>query len=106
MFNNHNTAAAAFPLAATNSSNAVNTPRVPSAPAVPKPLSDFDHLPNSAHVRLPVVMALLGCSRATVWRRVKEGCWPAPLKFGGRMALWNVGDLRKLLNKDGGSQAS
>ncbi len=106
MYSNHNAAAAAFPLAATSSSNAVNIPRAPGLPAVPKPLSDFDHLPNSAHVRLPVVMALLGCSRATVWRRVKEGCWPAPLKFGGRMALWNVGDLRTLLKKNGDSQAS
>jgi len=106
MYSDHNTATIASPLAATCSTHAVNTNDVVGAAALPPSLRDFDHLPNSAHVRLPVVMALLGCSRATVWRRVKEGFWPAPLKFGGRIALWNVGDLRALLKKDGEAQAS
>jgi predicted DNA-binding transcriptional regulator AlpA len=26
---------------------------------------------------------LLGCSRATVWRRVADGALPQPVKFGG-----------------------
>jgi predicted DNA-binding transcriptional regulator AlpA len=26
---------------------------------------------------------LLGCSRATVWRRVADGSLPQPVKFGG-----------------------
>lgn len=61
------------------------------------PLLDFDQLPNSAHVRLPVVLALYACSRATVWRHVKAGLIPAPIKFSERITAWNVGVLRKHL---------
>lgn len=56
--------------------------------------SEFDNLPNSAHVRLPVVMALYGCGKETVRRRVRDGLMPKPRKFGARMVAWNVGDLR------------
>ena len=34
-------------------------------------LRDFDQLPDSAQVRLPVPKALLGVSSATIWRMVK-----------------------------------
>lgn len=67
------------------------------APSVlPTALQQFDRLPDSANVRLPVVTALFGCSSATVWRRVKSGAIPPPRKFGGT-TVWNVGDLRAAL---------
>lgn len=59
------------------------------------PLLDFDQLPNSAHVRIGVVQGLYACSRATVWRHVKAGLIPAPIKFSERITAWNVGSLRK-----------
>ena len=106
MMSNHTAAAAAPWMTAAFSTNPVNTNDMACTPVVPKSLRYFDQLPDWANVRLPVVMALFGCSRATVWRRVKVGLWPSPLKFGGRMALWNVGELRTLLNQGGGIQAS
>jgi predicted DNA-binding transcriptional regulator AlpA len=63
---------------------------------LPTALQQFDQLPNSANVRLPVVTALFGCSAPTVWRRVKSGAIPAPRKYGGTTA-WNVGELRVVL---------
>ena len=57
-------------------------------------LRDFDSLPNSAHVRLPVVKALNACSGATVWRRVKDGGLPPPRKLSPNVSGWNVGELR------------
>lgn len=57
----------------------------------------FDTLPDSAHVRLPAVVALFGVSRATVWRWVKEQKIPAPKHFGSRVSAWNVADLREAL---------
>lgn len=60
-------------------------------------IAGFDSAPNSAHVRLPVVCALLDCSPATVWRRVQEGLIPAPKKFGPRHSAWNIGQLRASL---------
>ena len=63
----------------------------------PYALTNYDLFPDSAHVRLPVVQALVGCSSATVWRMVKRGTLPAPRKLLERISAWNVGDLRKAL---------
>lgn len=65
--------------------------------AIPDALTNYDSLPDSAHVRLPVVQALVGCSSATVWRMVKRGALPAPRRLSERVSAWNVGDLRKAL---------
>lgn len=60
-------------------------------------LRNFDELPDSAHVRQPVVEALFACSGSTVWRRVKEQSLPAPRKLSPRVTAWNVADLRRAL---------
>lgn len=59
-------------------------------------LRHIDEYPDSAGVRLPVVAAWFAVSPATVWRRVKSGDLPAPQKFGPKMAVWNVGQLRQI----------
>ena len=68
-------------------------------PATPvnSSLSNFDFLPDSGFVRLPVVIGLCGCSPATIWRWVKSEKFPAPKKFGARIAAWNVGEIRAAL---------
>ena len=68
-----------------------------AAPAIPPELAHFDQLPDSAHVRLPVVVGLYGCSAPTVWRNVKTGTIPAPIKLTANITAWNVGALRKAL---------
>ena len=57
----------------------------------------FDHLPDSACVREPVVRALFQCSSATVWRWSNSDRLPRPLKLGPRLTVWNVGELRRVL---------
>jgi predicted DNA-binding transcriptional regulator AlpA len=64
---------------------------------IPDALKNFDSLPDSASVRLPVVAALKACSPATVWRMVKRGDLPVPRKISQRITAWNVGELRKAL---------
>ena len=59
--------------------------------------TNFDNLPASAYVRLPVVLALFGISAATAWRWAKSGKLPAPRKLGERVSGWKVGDLREVL---------
>ena len=59
-------------------------------------LRDFDQLPNSQQIRLPVVKALLGVSSATVWRMVKSKQLKAH-KLTERTTTFNVGELRALL---------
>lgn len=59
-------------------------------------LAQFDELPDSAHVRLPVVTALFGVSVPTVWRWTREQKLPTPLRLG-RSTMWPVGELRKVM---------
>lgn len=68
-----------------------------AANTIPDALENFDRLPDSAHVRQPVVEALFGCSSASVWRRVGQGRLPKPQKFSPRVTTWNVGELRRTL---------
>lgn len=62
-------------------------------------ITNFSLLPDAAHVRLPIVKLLYGCSSATVWRAVKSQSIPAPRRLAARVTAWNVGDLRKALAK-------
>lgn len=81
-----------------NTSPALRSPDQthPAAP-IPAALRNFDALPDSANVRLPVVAALFACSTVTVWRRVKKGTLPTPRKLSEGVTAWNVGELRKAL---------
>ncbi len=75
-------------------------PRVTArAATIPDALKNFDDLPDSASVRLPVVCALFACSSATVWRRVKSGAIPESRKFGEKITIWNVSELRQALSE-------
>lgn len=68
-----------------------------STPEIPEALRNFDSLPDSAHVRLPVVTALFACGPSTVWRRIKKGTLPAGRKLSEGVTAWNVGELRQAL---------
>jgi predicted DNA-binding transcriptional regulator AlpA len=69
----------------------------PKSSSIPDALRHFDQLPDSAHVRQPVVEALFGYSSSTVWRRVRDGLLPKPERLGPRTTAWNVGKLRRAL---------
>ena len=59
-------------------------------------LRDFDNLPDSAMVRLPIVTALYGCSKATIWRLVQKKRLNT-YKLSERCTTFNVGEIRKAL---------
>ena len=62
-------------------------------------LFNADLMPNSAMVRLPVVIGLLGVSGATVWRMVKAGKLKT-YKLTERTTTFNMGEIRALLNAE------
>lgn len=72
-----------------------------AAPAVPLELTHFDSLPGSAHVRLPVVRGLYGASASTIWRGVRLGTIPKPIKLSDNLTAWRVSDLRAALASKG-----
>ena len=73
---------------------------------VTAPIPSFDELPDTAYARLsqlirdpkhPTRPAPLPFSAATLWRKVREGTFPAPLKLGPAISAWCVGDVRAWL---------
>ncbi len=68
-----------------------------STPAIPEALVQFDQLPDSAYIRLPVIQRLYGVSSATIWRGVKNGTIPKPVKLSERCTCWSVSLVRAAL---------
>jgi predicted DNA-binding transcriptional regulator AlpA len=65
--------------------------------SIPTALVNFDAMPDSAYIRLPVLKALYGVSNATIWRGVKNLTIPKPVKLTERCTAWNVGMVRAAL---------
>ena len=62
--------------------------------SIPEALANFDKLPDSAYIRLPVMKGLYGISSASIWRGVKKLTIPKPSKLTERTTAWNVGLIR------------
>jgi prophage regulatory protein len=61
----------------------------------------FDNLPDTAYVREAELVrtqlnpsGLLPFSSHTLWRKVREGSFPHPLKLASRVTVWRVSDIR------------
>ena len=65
-------------------------------PMVPRPLQPARPLAPPTPP-LPVVAALYSVGPATVWRWVKAGRLPAPVKLGPNTTAWRVGELRRVM---------
>jgi len=70
---------------------------------IPTALVNFDAMPDSAYIRLPVLKALYGVSSATIWRGVKNLSIPKPVKLTERCTAWNVGMVRAALAAKAGA---
>ena len=66
--------------------------------------SVFDALPDSAFIResqlvqspkRPATPAPLPFSAPTLWRKVKAGTFPKPIKLSERVTAWKVGTVRE-----------
>lgn len=78
---------------------------LPNEPCALRAPPNFDQMAGSALVRQsqlvanprrPGVPVVLPFSAATLWRRVADGSFPAPLKMG-RITAWRVSDVRAWL---------
>ena len=49
-------------------------------------------------LRLPEVLQLTGLSRSTLYRKVKEGDFPCPVKLGKRAVGWRESEVIAWIN--------
>lgn len=84
------------------------TPKTPVASSIPAAKEvtrflDFDDLPATGFVRQSQLVqnskrpdrpAPLPFSAPTLWRKVKAGTFPAPVKLSERVTAWKVGTVR------------
>lgn len=66
----------------------------------------FDDLPNAGFTREAELVrsalnpsAPLPFSSHTLWRKVREGSFPPPLKLASRVTAWRVSDVRKWMKE-------
>lgn len=67
---------------------------------------NFDSLPGSALIReRQLTNGILPFSSATLWRKVKTGTFPQPIRLtDGRVTAWKIGDVRAWLAAQGADQ--
>lgn len=66
--------------------------------------SDISQLPAEAVLRLPDVLALVGLSRASVYAKVANRRFPAPIKLTAHASGWRIGEIRAWLANPTGWQ--
>lgn len=60
----------------------------------------FGQLPSTGYVRQSQLIGIvLPFSAATLWRKVKSGDFPAPVKLGDRITAWRVEQVRAWLDQ-------
>jgi prophage regulatory protein len=55
-------------------------------------------LPDEGFVRLPALLNVLPFSRSTLWAKVKDSTFPAPIKLGPRITAWHVDSVRQYID--------
>jgi predicted DNA-binding transcriptional regulator AlpA len=61
----------------------------------------FEPLPVEGFCRDHQAYNALGMSRSKWWQGVKDGEYPQPVRHG-RLTLWRVSDIRRLIDEIGG----
>ena len=58
-------------------------------------------LPETGFLRQPQVLTFIPISKSTLWRRVTEGTFPAPVKLSPRVTVWRAEDVRRWIEEQG-----
>jgi prophage regulatory protein len=65
-----------------------------------KVTNNLDDLPTDGFIRqAQLIPNIVPFSSATLWRQVKSGEFPKPVKLSIRITAWRVQDVREWLNK-------
>ena len=65
-----------------------------------KPTYEYGVLPATGYVREKQLIGggILPFSAKTLWRKVKDGTFPAPVKLSERITAWKVESVREWLD--------
>lgn len=71
--------------------------------AIPAALrrNDVILLTATGYVRLSDLRPIIPLSDSTIWRRVRLGTFPAPVKLSERITAWRAEDVRRWLDQQG-----
>ncbi len=58
-------------------------------------------LPETGFLRLTQLLTFIPVSKSTLWRRINDGSFPAPIKLSERVTVWRVEDVRRWIQKFG-----
>ncbi len=60
---------------------------------------EFDRLPDDALIRICSLLAwgLVPFSASTLWRKVRQGEFPSPVRVSSQVTAWRVRDVRAWL---------
>lgn len=61
----------------------------------------YDTLPDDALLRERELWPIVPFTSPTLWRRVKSGDFPQPIRLPGRMTCWRWGEVRAWLQAQG-----
>lgn len=56
-------------------------------------------LPQTGFVRAKLLLRLIPFSKATLWRRVKAGSFPGPVRLSEGITAWRVEDVRRWIQE-------
>lgn len=60
---------------------------------------------KAAYIRINQLIQTLPISKASIWRKVKQGTFPAPVKLSVGITAWRTADIEIWLNQcDRGSK--
>jgi len=63
-------------------------------------------LPSVGFVRQATLLPMLGFSATTLWRRVKNGTFPQPIKLSERVTAWRAEEIHTWMAAQGNDQPS
>jgi prophage regulatory protein len=61
----------------------------------------YGALPATGYVRIAGLRTIIPLSDSTIWRRVRQGTFPAPVKLSPRVTAWKAEDVRAWLDAQG-----
>ncbi len=52
---------------------------------------------GAMYVRVSQLIKMIPVSKASIWRKVKDGSFPKPVKLGDRITAWHMDDIEAWL---------